>query len=275
MAADVARPRRPCYELCYNRSLRKTLSVLVLASAIAAFGSPQAPQNLRPQGYVNDFAGVVDAAWKQRLERLATDVEQKTGAQVAVVTVRSLEGEPIEDFTNRLFIAWGVGNKKDNKGVLLLLSIQDRRSRLEVGYGLEPIIPDGYAGSVVREMRPPLREGHYGEALYAGAYTVASRIAEKSGVRLGEQYAPSPQPAEPAYSGQYPWWLWLGAAGFLIWAVLSLFGSSKRRGRRYAWSGWAGGPSSFGGFESSGGGGGGFGGFGGGDSGGGGASSDW
>ena len=98
------------------------------------------------KGYVSDFAGVVDPASRSRLEAYCAGVEQATGAQMALVTIPSLEGEPIEDVANTIFRAWGVGQKGKNEGIMLLLAIGDRRSRLEVGYGLEPILPDGLAG---------------------------------------------------------------------------------------------------------------------------------
>src|SRR6266852_7451356 len=98
---------------------------------------------LKPQGYVSDFAGVIDAASKAELENYCTRVEQQTGAEIALVTIQSLSQEPIEDVANTIFRAWGVGKKGKDEGILLLLSISDRRSRLEVGYGLEPILPDG------------------------------------------------------------------------------------------------------------------------------------
>ena len=97
---------------------------------------------LKPQGYVSDFAGVIDAQSKAALEQYCATVERATGAQMALVTIRTLEREPIEDVANTLYRAWGIGQKGKNEGILLLLVIQDRRSRLEVGYGLEPILPD-------------------------------------------------------------------------------------------------------------------------------------
>ena len=100
---------------------------------------------LKPQGYVSDFAGVVDAGAKEQLERYCTRVETATGAQIALVTLPTLQGEPVEDVANSLFRAWGIGKKGKDEGILLLLVIGDHKSRLEVGYGLEPIIPDGFA----------------------------------------------------------------------------------------------------------------------------------
>ncbi len=263
---------KPPHSKRYATILLLRFAAAFLGSLLAFVAAAQrpAPQNLRPRGYVNDFAGVVDSQWKQRIERLSSEVERRTGAQIAVVAIRSLQGEPIEDFTNQLFIAWGVGHK-DNKGAMLLLAVQERRMRLEIGYGLEPLVPDGYAGSVLREMRPALREGHYGEALYNGVYTVASRIAEKSGTALDEA---SPRPA----SGQTPQGVvWLLRAFLLLVFGFLLFArrASRPGGVWYVagstFGGWSGG---FGGYDG-GGGGGGFGGFGGGSSGGGGASSSW
>jgi uncharacterized protein len=108
---------------------------------------------LKPQGYVSDFAGVIDAQSKAELENYCGRVEQQTGAQMALVTIQSLSGEPIEDVANTLYRAWGVGKKGKDEGILLLLAISDRRNRLEVGYGLEPILPDGFDGDILRAMR--------------------------------------------------------------------------------------------------------------------------
>jgi uncharacterized protein len=250
--------------------LRRHLVFPALLAAVvcllAAHAGPISPADLKPRGYINDFAGVIEPEWQQRLTRLATLLDEKAKAQLAVVTIQTIEGEPIEDFATRLFQVWRVGHK-DDRGVLLLLVIKDRRSRLEVGYGLEPIIPDGFAGSVLREMRPALRESQYGQALYAGSLLLAERIAAASGVKLDDASLPRPQRRSPqgpslllivivlaALFFGAPWWLAL-----LGWSQIGRGG------------GFGGG---FGGYDS-GGSGGGFGGFGGGSSGGGGASSDW
>src|SRR5207253_10704518 len=98
---------------------------------------------LKPQGYVSDFGGVIDAQSKAELENYCGRVEQQTGAQIALVTIQSLSGEPIDDVANTIYRAWGVGKKGKDEGSLLLLAISDDRSRLEVGYGLQPLVPDG------------------------------------------------------------------------------------------------------------------------------------
>jgi uncharacterized protein len=230
---------------------------------------------LVPQGYVNDYANVIPGPQRLALERYAALVEKQTGAQLAIVTLPTLEGEPIEDVANTLYRRWGIGKKGKDEGLLLLLAVNDRRSRLEIGYGLEPILPDGASGDVLRQMRPALREGAYADALSTAAHYLGNRIAQGKGVALAEESTPRPARARPA-ERPIPLWLMIGggllflyllATGNVsaLWLLSSLFssGGSHHRG---------GGGGGFGGYDS---GGGGFGGFGGGDSGGGGASSDW
>lgn len=236
----------------------------------------------KPEGYVSDFAHVIDAATKSQIEAYATNVEQATGAQMALVTIPTLDGEPIEDVANAIFRAWGVGEKGKDNGIMLLLSIGDRRSRLEVGYGLEPILPDGLAGDILREMRPALRKNDVGDAMIAAAETIGTTIAQAKNVQLTA--SPPQRRSQPETSDHVNWILivgivvlvWLfshthgprgtggGGLGVLPWLLLgNLMGGRSSYGGRSS--------GGFGGFDS----GDGFGGFGGGDSGGGGASSDW
>ena len=99
---------------------------------------------LKPTGYVNDFAHVLDAAQRAaRWKLTARNLERATGAQMAIVLVDSLEDEPIEDVANRLYRQWGIGKKGKDEGILLLFAVKDHKERAEVGYGLEPIITDG------------------------------------------------------------------------------------------------------------------------------------
>lgn len=244
----------------------------MLACGAALLAQPPAPEKIRPKGYLTDLAGVVDGAWKARIESLCSDLDKNAGAQLAVVTVRSLEGEPIEEYANRWLRAWGVGGK-ENKGALLLLSIQDKRMRLEVGYGLEPLLPDGFAGSVLREMREPLRRASYGEALFNGANTVVARITGQMAAELEPA-----TPEEPAPSKGNPVAFVLPFLPVLV--IIMLIVALRRKfvggSSGAVWSsGGFGGYDSSSSFDSSSSSSSDFGGFSGGDSGGGGASSDW
>lgn len=204
-------------------------------------------------------------------------MERLTGVQMALVTLASLDGEQIEEVSNDLFRQWGVGKKGKDEGIMLLLAVQDHRDRIEVGYGLEPILPDGFDGSILRSIQPLLRQGDYGRAMIAGAVRIGSAIEQAKGLSPGIEQRPRVRRA-PVRQG-LPWPVIVigivillfilrggGGGGFLAGMLLgNLLGSGRGGG-----DGWGGG-----GFGSGGGGGGGFGGFGGGDSGGGGASGGW
>jgi len=253
------------------------LALLMVSAAFALDTS-----KLKPTGYVNDFAHALDPASKQHLENYCGNLERATGVQMAIVLVDTLDDEPIDQVANRLYREWGIGKKGKDEGILLMLAVKDHKQRAEIGYGLEPIIPDGYAGGVLRGIRPILRQGNYGGALLAAAQEFGQKIAQEKGVDLapevGRRMAPTSGRGNsipvPLLIGGFFLLLWIigrftggrggGGTGFLTGMIL---GNMMGRGG----SGWGGGG--FGGGGS--GGGGGFGGFGGGDSGGGGASSDW
>src|SRR5688500_16404297 len=151
---------------------------------------------LRPQGYVSDFANVIDTSSKGQLEAYCAKLQASTNVQLALVTVASLQGEPIEEVARSIAKAWGVGRKDENDGMLLLLAIGERRTRLEVGSGLVPILPDSLSSEVLREMRPALREEHYGEALMAAAEALGGAITKARNVALE---APMPRQMKPSF----------------------------------------------------------------------------
>jgi len=258
---------------------------VLLAAALLVFFFPlplaaEKVEELKPQGYVDDFAGVLDAETKARLTALCGELDQRTGAQIAVVTIRSLDGQSVEDFAVNLAMRWGVGHKGDNRGALILLAVNDRKYRVEVGYGLEPILPDGKVGGFGREMVPSLRAGDYNGALLHLTVQIAKVIAADRNVALtnlpaeelqAEQGATEAGPIRPSYPRLFVYAILLLFVLFFVFVrILSFVGGVGTR-RRGIW--WGGGG--FGGFSGGGGGGGGFGGFGGGSFGGGGASGGW
>jgi len=202
----------------------KRLAAVICALALAVAVSWAADFSaLQPQGFVSDFAGVVDARTKAALEGYCSAVEQSTGAQMAFVTLETTGGEPIEDVANLLARTWGIGGQETDEGLLFLLVIRDRMSRLEVGYGLEPIVPDGYAGGMLREMQPALRAGDYGQAMAIAAQQLGERIAESKGVEI----TAAPAQSRPvARDGQIPWGSFISGLVFLLW----MMGMGGRRG---------------------------------------------
>src|SRR5208282_1077568 len=258
---------------------------ILLGTAVWVGAEPIA--SLRPTNYVNDFAGVLDAATQARLNDLCRQVDQKAQAQIAVVTVKSVDGQDVVSYAVALYQKWGIGAKGKDRGVLILLATQDRKYWTTVGYGLEPILPDGKVGGFGREMVPLLRSGDYAGAVTLMTTRVASVIAQDAGVTLDNQprlAAPvRRQPASDVGVGTVVVLLLVlffvvipvlrsifrggggrgggGGLGFLLGMLLGS-GGGYRGGGGFGGGGLGGG----GGF-----GGGGFGGFGGGSTGGGGA----
>jgi uncharacterized protein len=252
------------------------LSVAVaLALALAAQAEPVS--QLKATDYVNDFAHVLDQGSVARMDDLCRQVDQKAHAKIAVVTIHSTDGSDIESYAVTLFQQWGLGTKSTNRGILILYAIDDHRDRIEVGYGLEPILTDAKTGDFARAAVPLMRAGQYGPALLLVTSRVAKVIADDAGVQLTNLQPEAPVERDNERGGGMSVGgvilliivilivLFTPLRSLLFWMLFSgMFGGGgSRRG------GWGGGG--FGG-----GGGGGFGGFGGGGmSGGGGSSGSW
>jgi uncharacterized protein len=148
---------------------------LPLALILLTYAAAQIPD--KPAGYLADAAGVVEAQEAKAIEQRCAELDRAGRAQVAIVIVRSLQGQPIEKVALTLFKKWGIGRKNVNDGLLLMLAIQERKSRLTVGYGLEKIVTDDVAAGILHEMAPSLRAGHYGAALNRALDLLGARLA--------------------------------------------------------------------------------------------------
>ncbi len=253
-----------------NRVLLMAAAIMLAAvsSAFAAIPSPPSPPRL-----FNDFAGMLDTYAAERLEAELLQYEKETSAQLAVVTVDNMDGDYIESYAVKLFEAWGIGRQSADDGILLLIAEEERKVRIEVGYGLEGEINDSKAGRILDEyFTPSMRAGNVEKAISDTMQAIRSEI---TGVPL----APSEDELSP-----------LGKVILIVIAVIIIIlvlafmlfiskikppGGPSMRPPFTGFGGpWSSGPKNFGGF---GGGksGGGFGGFGGGRSGGGGASRGW
>ncbi len=246
------------------------ISRLFLAALLAGAVCPGQAPELAPTGFINDFAGVLSPPAKGALETFSTELKQKTGAEVAVAIVPSLGDETIETYTNMLAEQWGVGDEED-RGVLILLAIEDRQLRVEVGYGLEPIIPDGRAGEIREMMTPLLRAGNYDAAVTVAVAQVGRIVAQDAGVSLTGQVQ---APRRGRGRRRTGWWPLMMVFLLLLLPRRRRYGGWHGAGITTAWM--LGGMGAFGGFRGGGGfSSGGFGGFGGGSFGGGGASGSW
>lgn len=261
----------PQWSICFFMAL----GIIVLLSIAAPLKAEE--KFPKPVGAVNDFAHVVPPGYKSGMENLAQEVLEKTGTAIVVVTVESLGDNELNDYVNSLYKAWGIGKKGEDKGVLIFLAIKERKARIETGYGVEGIIPDGLAGEILRNYAIPLfKQGDYGKGLANTVNAVAAIVAKDAKVSLtGGVPGEKAREQNVRHGGGSVWPLiilvlivisLLGTRqgrDLLPWLLLILFTGGGRGG------GYGGGSGGFGGF------GGGFGGFGGGMSGGGGASSDF
>jgi uncharacterized protein len=153
----------------------------VLAAAQASFP--------KPSGRVTDLAELVDPSTEALIDQQLADLERRTSSEVAVATVRSLDGMSIEEYANRLFKEWGIGQAKQDNGVLVLVAPNEREMRIEVGYGLEGVLPDGLAGQIIRdEFTPRFRNDDYSGGIRAGVARVVE-VVEKHQVLTPEELA--------------------------------------------------------------------------------------
>jgi uncharacterized protein len=243
--------------------------IVLLFGAAASWAADNFP---RPVGAVNDFARVIPPEYKNRMESLSREVLEKTGTAIVVVTVENIGDNELSDYVNRLYKAWGIGKKGEDRGVLIFLTLKERKFRIETGYGVEGILPDGLVGEIRdRYAIPYFKKGDFGQGLSNTVTALASVVAKAANVSITGG-APVEQQGEKK----------VGQRGsvlpliILVVILVSLLGT--RQGRDLlpwlllmVFTGRGGGGG--GGFGSFGGGG--FGGFGGGGSGGGGAGGDF
>jgi uncharacterized protein len=168
-------------------TIRRALLGLVLVSVLLVEATAQGLP--APVGKVNDFAKVLKTPQRQALEAQLAELERATSAEVAVVTLRSLDGRSVEDYATELFNTWGIGKRGQDNGVLILVAVTDRAMRIEVGYGLEGVLPDGLAGEVIREtFLPRFRDNAYADGIMAGTARIVE-IVRRNETLNAEQLA--------------------------------------------------------------------------------------
>ena len=249
--------------------MKRRIPILIFTCLLSQLLFSENIKSLKPGGWVNDFAGVISQDYKASMEAVASEVKNKIGSELTVVTVKSMDGQDIETYATRLYETWGIGEKGKDNGALILLAIAERKIRIEVGYGLEPILPDGLTGGILDDyVMPDLRNGEYGLGLYRGLLKITEIVAKNAGIQIEgiPEVVQRPQSDEGSRERS--------SGGVVFLFILFIFLMIVTRGRILPWLllGMLSGGGGKGGGFSSGGFGGGFGGFGGGSSGGGGAS---
>jgi uncharacterized protein len=260
------------------KHISRWLVVVLLLLAPSALLRAESVSTLpAPTGYVNDFAGVLSPSTKQSVEDLCTQVDRQAHAQIAVVTVKTIDGDQsIEEFATALEDKWKIGAKGTDRGVLMLLVMTPRRGRIEVGYGLEGILNDAKVGDIGRSMVPAAQQGDYNTAVPLGVRQIAQIIATDAGVTLTQPVHQYRRQQEAVHVS--PLQLLLGGGAILL--ILFFLVKTGNTGLIFfllgnLMGGGFGGGRGGGRDDDRRGGGGGFGGFGGGSSGGGGASGDF
>ncbi|MBM4399605.1 MAG: TPM domain-containing protein [Candidatus Cloacimonetes bacterium] len=251
----------------------KYRAIPVLVLLIALFGLWAQADFPKPAGWVNDFAGVLSEQNKSELTAWITELKEKTDVEMAIAIFPDIGGKDYSNYATDLFRAWGVGNKKD-EGILLLIAIQERKIKFEVGYASEEYLTDSYTADAYRLMISSLTKGseNYDEAVRQASLMILARIAEFKNVQLTgfPQYARQVHSSSAKQSKAsiimillFIFLIIITRGRILYWLMLfSILGGGRPGGR---------GSGGFGGGSFGGGGFGGFGGFGGGRSGGGGA----
>ncbi|MCJ7663316.1 MAG: TPM domain-containing protein [Desulfobacterales bacterium] len=202
-------------------------SICVVAAACAWAAIPATPQ-----GWVSDFSGIIADTTKTQIDALCADVKKSTGAEIAVVTVPSLDGMSVEEYAVKLFEKWGIGEKDKDNGVLFLIAPNERKTRIEVGYGLETVITDGRAGEIIREtIIPFFKAGDYNQGILQGSMQIAALIT-------GKDFVPSvPIPSSESRSDEPPWpikvVIILFFALFITLGFLALGSSLRRKGQSF------------------------------------------
>src|SRR5215471_17095716 len=251
-----------------RRMTKRTLRVLcvLFSSFVICHSSLAAAQPPTPAltDTVNDFAHVIDQGSRAELDRRIRAMRGATGDVLVVATVQSYQPyESIDEYAVKMFEngGRGIGDKGKDNGVLIVVAVQDRALRFEIGYGLEGIVPDGFAGEVRDVIRSKFRDSRFGEGLVSGTTALINRIADQRGVTIPDVPIERTRTLSRSHR-QIP----VSTIFWIVLAIIVLSRGSRSRRRRYwgggPWSNWTGGVGGFGG------GGGGFGGFGGGGGGG-------
>lgn len=209
-----------------------TIAIYMMIGAVG-LAQPQIPPAPTGSIYVQDYAGVLSGETKTKINKLGAKIARQTKAQVVVVTTTSLEGEPIENYSLEILRQWKIGDKALNNGVLLLVAVKDKQSRIEVGYGLEGALNDAKAGQIQDEyLVPYLKQGEYDQGIWNGYKAIMRVVSSEYGIAVPEDSRSSVKSTDTSAKIWWhglPWWLQaVAAAGFFLLFIVDwlFFGGS-------------------------------------------------
>ena len=197
------------------------LTVLILIFACTALGALEVPAL---KGYVNDYAGILSSSEEQQISQIFSAMEKTTSVQGSVLTIASLEGESIESFSLRTVEDWKLGQADRDNGLLIILAMEEKKIRIEVGYGLEGTMTDAKSGYIIREIViPQFKKGNFANGLYQGASAVSGVITSTSDI--SEEELSSYRRKEKSSRPGIPF-------NFIIFIIIIILSSIGRMGRR-------------------------------------------
>lgn len=208
------------------RSIGSWILMMWAVALFACESARSAPPRITTP--VTDNANVLEATQRDALSARLAAHRERTGVQVALLTVATLRGEPIEDFSHRTAVAWGGGSRANNDGVLVTLAVQDRRSRIEVGYGLEAELTDGRTRVMLDSARPFLRRADYAGAFGSILDGIEARTQGRPAPTAAPAFRMGPAVAPPA-DDTAMWWVLLGAVLAVVFVVVLMLRAETRR----------------------------------------------
>lgn len=205
--------------------LIRFMAVIYMVFGAVAGAQPQMPPAPRDSIYVQDYAGILAGETKTKINRLGSKISKQTKAQVVVVTLKSLEGRSIQDYALALLRQWQIGDRSLNNGVLLLVSVDDKTSRIEAGYGLEGTLNDAKAGRIQDEYLVPFFErGEYDQGVWNTYKAVMREVSTEYGLASPQDnktVAKEKSAASQSWWDGLPWWLKIaGLAGLGVLFLL-------------------------------------------------------
>lgn len=169
-----------------NRFILISIFIFMI-SVVPVYGVP-IPEAPKENIFVQDYAEIMSKEVKNDLLRLSSILKERTSAELVVVTIQSLEGYSIEEYALSLFRQWGIGNRVENNGVLLLVALEERETRIEVGYGLEGAINDGKAGAILDKMIPYFKNGNYDDGITVAYGLILEEIAKEYDIDMADVF---------------------------------------------------------------------------------------
>lgn len=205
--------------------MKKKLIGFLIIISFSSFLSAQKIPELK--GYVNDYAGVLSSSEESQISQILSSLENSTSAQVALLTVADLQGYGIDTFSLKTAEAWGLGQKDRDNGILVLLSMDEKKVKIEVGYGLEGDMTDIKSGYIIRNIIiPEFKKGQFGEGLYKGVSAISGIITDTSEISEKDLRAYEDQPVRSRSRG-----IPLQFIVFIIIFLISSLSRGRRRGR--------------------------------------------